>query len=150
MKMLKIFSIVLNFHSSVNGKDTLWRLWSCVVNHLSEHIQKVWQWKYLLLISMGIMNRSIRSFIPSFPAHLNCWRSVFSISPSPEKNYIPMPHSRTIFYCFILCVVNGVVEFSKVIWAFGAAVGFFRWCESLYDVKISIEAISSLKWTLDL
>ncbi|XP_022791524.1 telomere-associated protein RIF1-like isoform X3 [Stylophora pistillata] len=26
--------------SAVTGKETLWRLWSCVVNHLSEHIQK--------------------------------------------------------------------------------------------------------------
>ena len=27
--------------SVVSSKDALWRLWSCIVDHLSEHIQKV-------------------------------------------------------------------------------------------------------------
>ena len=39
--------------SFISNKDTLWRLWSCVVAQLKEHIQKVRKFKsqnnYLML-----------------------------------------------------------------------------------------------------
>ena len=43
--------MILFLLSFISNKDTLWRLWSCVVAQLKEHIQKVrkFESKYLTL-----------------------------------------------------------------------------------------------------